>query len=199
MKPRDPSRLESTPFEVLVVGGGIYGLTIAYEAASRGLRTALVEASDFGSGISFNHQKTAHGGLRSLQSMRFDRALEAIRERRALARIAPWYLRPLPFLLGTYRSVMKSRSALRAAFLLDRTLGRRRNDGIERELHLPPPRLLSRAMTLKLFPGIEPRHLTGGAQWYDYQMAENDRPVSTSRASMPEIRPSCLMAPHAWT
>ncbi|HEX4936911.1 MAG TPA: FAD-dependent oxidoreductase, partial [Gemmatimonadaceae bacterium] len=63
----------------------------------------------------------------------------------------------------------------RAAFLLDRTLGRRRNEGIERELHLPPPRLLSRAMTLKLFPGVAPRNLTGGAQWYDYQMVQNDR------------------------
>src|SRR5687768_8743263 len=175
MLPRDPARLESTTFDLLVVGGGINGLTIAYEAASRGLTTALIEAADFGSGISFNHQKTAHGGLRSLQSMRLDRALEAIHERRALARIAPWLLHPLPFIVGTYRSLMRSRAALRAAFLLDRTLGRKRNDGIERELHLPPPRLLSRAMTLKLFPGIEPRHLTGGAQWYDYQMVQNDR------------------------
>ena len=82
MLPRDPARLESTTFDLLVIGGGIYGLAIAYEAASRGLRTALIEAADFGSGISFNHQKTAHGGLRSLQSMRIDRALEAIRERR---------------------------------------------------------------------------------------------------------------------
>lgn len=175
MLPRDPARLESSTFDVLVVGGGIYGLAIAYEAASRGLVTALIEAADFGSATSFNHQKTAHGGLRSLQSMRFDRALEAIRERRALARMAPWFLRPMPFIVGTYRSVMKSRTALRAAFLIDRTLGRRRNEGVERELHLPAPRLLSRAITLKLFPGIDPRNLTGGAQWYDYQMVHNDR------------------------
>jgi glycerol-3-phosphate dehydrogenase len=175
MQPRDATRLESGQFDVLVVGGGIHGLATAYEAASRGLRTALIEASDFGSGISFNHQKTAHGGLRSLQTLRFDRARDAIRERRALARIAPWFLRPLPFLLGTYRSVAKGRVALRAGFRLDRWLGRDRNQGIERELHLPPPKLLSRALTLKLFPGINPRNLTGGAQWYDYQMVQNDR------------------------
>lgn len=172
---RDTGRLDATTFDVLVVGGGIYGLTIACEAASRGLSTALVEASDFGSGISFNHQKTAHGGLRSLQSLRIDRAREAVHERRALARIAPWLLRPLPFIVGTYRSVTKNRLALEAAFTIDRWLGRHRNDGVERELHLPAPRLLSRALTLKLFPGIREQGLTGGAQWYDYQMVQNDR------------------------
>src|SRR3954447_25779993 len=109
MRPRDLSRLESTGFDLLIVGGGIYGLATAYDAASRGLRVALVEADDFGSGASFNHQKTAHGGLRSLGSGHIGRAREAIRERRALARIAPWLLRPLPFLLGTYRSVVKNR------------------------------------------------------------------------------------------
>src|SRR5688500_798 len=118
MQSRDASRLESVHFDVLVVGGGIHGLTTAYEAASRGLRTALIEAADFGSGISFNHQRTAHGGLRSLQSLRLDRAREAIRERRALARIAPWLVRPLPFVMGTYRSVAKGRLALRAGFRL---------------------------------------------------------------------------------
>lgn len=175
MRPRDTGRLEAGEYDLLVIGGGAYGLAIAYDGASRGLRTALVEASDFGSGASFNHQKTVHGGLRSLQSGRLDRAREAIVERRALARIAPWFLRPLPFLVGTYRSVIKSRIALRAAFRIDAWLGRRRNEGLEPELHLPAPKLISKAATLRLFSGIKPENLTGGAQWYDYQMVESDR------------------------
>lgn len=175
MRPRDLTRFAAGRYDVLVIGGGIAGLTIAYEASSRGLRTALVEAADFGGATSFNLQKTAHGGLRSLQSGRLDRALESIRERRALARIAPWLLRPLPFLVGTYRSVTRSRLALRAAFAIDATLGRRRNDGLEPELHLPLPRLMSKAATLRLFPGIARDGLTGGAQWYDYQMVEAER------------------------
>jgi glycerol-3-phosphate dehydrogenase len=175
MRPRDPGRFESAEYDVLVVGGGIYGLAVAYEAASRGLRTALIEASDFGSGASFNHQKTAHGGLRTLQTGRLHRAHDSIMERRALARIAPWFLRPLPFLIGTYRSVFKSRLALRAAFKLDAWLGRKRNQGIEPELHLPAPKLISKAATSRLFLGINPAQLTGGAQWYDYQMVESDR------------------------
>jgi glycerol-3-phosphate dehydrogenase len=175
MRPRDLPRLASRTYDVLVVGGGIHGLTCAYEAASRGLSVALVEAVDFGSGISFNHQKTAHGGLRSLQSLSVRRARASIRERRALARIAPWLLRPLPFLAGTYRSLTRGRLALRAGFALDQRLGRHRNEGLEPELHLPRPRLLSRTATIKLFPGIREPGLTGGAQWYDYQMVENDR------------------------
>jgi glycerol-3-phosphate dehydrogenase len=167
MRPRDLDRLADGTYDVLVVGGGIYGLTIAYEAASRGLNVALIEASDFGSGASFNHQKTVHGGLRSLQGARLDLALESIRERRALARIAPWLLRPLPFLVGTYRSVTRNRLALRAAFKIDEWLGHKRNLGVEPELHLPAPRLVSKAATLRLFAGIRPEGLTGGAEGYD--------------------------------
>jgi glycerol-3-phosphate dehydrogenase len=175
MRPRNLDRLAGTPYDILVIGGGIHGLAIAYEAASRGLQTALVEASDYGSGISFNHQKTAHGGLRYLPSGRFDRARDGIHERRALARIAPWLLRPLPFLVGTYRSVLKGRLALRSAFKIDELLGRQRNAGVEPELHLPAPRLVSKAATLRLFRGVKQTGLTGGAQWYDYQIVEADR------------------------
>jgi len=175
MRRRDLNRLTSRSYDVLIVGGGVHGLTCAYEAASRGLSVALVEAGDFGSGISFNHQKTAHGGLRSLQSLSVGRARASIRERRALARIAPWLLRPLPFLTGTYRSLTRGRLALRAGFALDQRISRNRNEGLEPELHLPRPRLLSRTATMKLFPGIREQGLTGGAQWYDYQMVENDR------------------------
>jgi glycerol-3-phosphate dehydrogenase len=175
MRSRDLSRLASRSYDLLVVGGGIHGLACAYEAASRGLSVALVEARDFGSGISFNHQKTAHGGLRSLQSLSVLRARRSIHERRTLARIAPWLLRPLPFLAGTYRSLTRGRLALRAGFALDQRLGRHRNRDLEPELHLPRPRLLSRTATIKLFPGVRQEGLTGGAQWYDYQMVENDR------------------------
>jgi glycerol-3-phosphate dehydrogenase len=175
MRARDLARLQAGTYDVLVVGGGIHGLASAYDAASRGLRVALIEADDFGGAASFNHQKTAHGGLRSLGSLQLARARESIHERRALARIAPWFLRPLPFLVGTYRSATRNRLVLRAAFTVDAWLARRRNDGVEPELHLPKARLVSKAVALRLFPGIRQEGLTGGAQWYDYQMVEADR------------------------
>jgi glycerol-3-phosphate dehydrogenase len=175
MRPRDFESLGATTFDILVVGGGIHGLATALDAAARGLSVALIDAGDFGAATSFNHQRTAHGGLRSLQSGRLGYARESIRERRALARIAPRLLRPLPFMVGTYRSVIRSRLALRAAFRLDRWLGRHRNAALEPELHLPPAKLTSRAATLKLFPGVRPDGLTGGANWYDYQIVHTNR------------------------
>jgi len=175
MRPRDFEALGSATFDVLVVGGGIHGLMAAYEASARGLKVALIDRGDFAAATSFNHQRTAHGGLRSLGSGRIDRARDSIRERRTLARIAPRLLRPLPFIVGTYRSVTRGRMALRVAFQIDRWLGRTRNEGIEPELHLPPPRLTSRAATLKLFPGIRQDGLTGGASWYDYQVVYSSR------------------------
>ncbi len=175
MRPRDVTRLEATEYDLLVVGGGIHGLAAAYDAASRGLRVALVEAADFGSGASFNHQKTAHGGLRALSTGNLGRARQMIRERRTLARIAPWLLRPLPFVVGTYRSLTRNPLALRAAFAIDAWFGRRRNDGVDPSLHLPASKLLSTSQTLKFFPGIRQEGLLGGAQWYDYQMFESDR------------------------
>lgn len=175
MRSRDLDRLTATRYDLLVVGGGIHGLAAAYEAASRGLRTALIDAADFGGAASFNHQKTVHGGLRALQVGRLDLARQGIADRRTLARIAPWLLRPLPFLVGTYRSLLRGRLALRVAFQIDAWLGRDRNANLEPELHLPAPRLVSKAATLRLFPGIRQDGLTGGAQWYDYQMAESER------------------------
>jgi len=175
MRPRDFEALGDTTFDVLVVGGGIHGLATALDASARGLKVALVDAGDFAAATSFNHQRTAHGGLRSLQSGRLGHARDSIRERRALARIAPRLLRPVPFLIGTYRSWIRNRLALRAAFRLDRWLGRHRNDALEPELHLPPPRLTSRAATLKLFPGVRQEGLTGGANWYDYQIVHTNR------------------------
>ena len=172
---RDLSALHSRTFDLLVIGGGVHGLATAYDAAQRGLSVALVERGDFGGATSFNHQKTAHGGLRSLQTGDLARARESIVERRTLARIAPRLLRPLPFLIGTYRSLMRSRLAVFAAFQLDRLIARDRNVDVEPELQLPAPRLISRAATVRLFPGIRTERLTGGAMWYDYQIIETDR------------------------
>src|SRR5438132_2535320 len=96
---RDIDRLTAQTFDLLVVGGGIYGLAIAYDAAQRGLSVALVERGDFGSGTSFNHLRTIHGGLRYLQHFDVARARESVRERRAFARIAPHAVEPIPFAL----------------------------------------------------------------------------------------------------
>src|SRR5262245_31853469 len=119
---RDLDRLIARPFDLLVVGGGIYGLTTAYDAAQRGLAVALIEREDFGSGASFNHLRTIHGGLRYLQTLDVKRARESVRERRTIARIAPHAVRPTPFALPLYRSILRGKLALRTGFVLDRAV-----------------------------------------------------------------------------
>src|SRR5262245_58726711 len=96
----DVADLAATRYDLVVVGGGIHGLFAAYDAATRGLSVALVERDDFGSGLSFNHQRIIHGGLRDLSVGRVQKARRQMVERRAWARMAPHLLRPLPFLVG---------------------------------------------------------------------------------------------------
>src|SRR5437773_12443504 len=127
---RDLDALTGHTFDVLVVGGGIYGLTVAYDAALRGLSVALVERDDFGSGASFNHLRTIHGGLRYLQSLDLGRARESVRERRTLARIAPHAMQPVVFALPPQRSLTRGKLAMHAGFLLDRVIAIGRNRAV---------------------------------------------------------------------
>ncbi len=172
---RDPNQLTARTFDVLVVGGGIYGLTIAYDAAQRGLRVALIERDDFGSGSSFNHLRTIHGGLRYLQTLDIRRARESVRERATLARIAPHAVRPLPFALPLYRSLRAGKTAMRAGFLLDRLVAFDRNTGVPHALRLPGGHVVSRTEAIRRFPGLRRAGLTGAAVWSDYITPESDR------------------------
>lgn len=92
-------RLGDDPFDVLVVGGGITGVGTALDAASRGLRTALIERDDFASGTSSKSSKLAHGGLRYLQQGEIRLVYEALAERQRLIHNAPHLVKLLPFLL----------------------------------------------------------------------------------------------------
>jgi glycerol-3-phosphate dehydrogenase len=172
---RDIDRLTARTFDVLVVGGGIYGLAIAYDAAQRGLAVALIERDDFGSGSSFNHLRTIHGGLRYLRTFDIRRARESVRERATLARIAPHAVKPLSFALPLYRSLRAGKTAMRGGFLLDRLISFDRNRGIPAPLHLPAGRVVSRAEAVQRFPGLRRRGLTGAAVWSDYLTPESDR------------------------
>jgi glycerol-3-phosphate dehydrogenase len=172
---REPHRLAERPFDLLVIGGGIYGLTVACDAAQRGLSVALVERNDFGSGTSFNHLRTIHGGLRYLQTLDIARARESVRERRTLARIAPWAVRPLPFVLPLFRSITKGKAALSAGFLLDRLVASDRNAHLPASHHLPAGRVLGRDEATQQYPELRPLDITGAAVWYDYVTVEADR------------------------
>jgi glycerol-3-phosphate dehydrogenase len=95
-------RLAGTQFDVVVVGGGITGAGCALDAASRGLRTALVERDDFASGTSSKSSKLVHGGLRYLQQGDVRLVYEALHERQRLRKNAPHLVKVLPFLLPVF-------------------------------------------------------------------------------------------------
>ena len=172
---RDPDELGGCRFDVLVLGGGVYGLTIACDAAARGLSVALIERDDFGCGASFNHLRTIHGGLRYLQSLDIGRARESVRERRTIARIAPHAVKPLPFALPLYRSFTRGKLAMRLGFCLDRLVSVGRNRGVPASHRLPGGRVYSRGSAIQRFPGLKRQALTGAAVWYDYLTVEPDR------------------------
>src|SRR5580765_5603437 len=92
-------RLADEQFDLLVVGGGITGAGVALDAASRGLRTALIERDDFASGTSSKSSKLVHGGLRYLQNGDVRLVYEALHERQRLRRNAPHLVKVLPFLI----------------------------------------------------------------------------------------------------
>ena len=96
------SRLADESFDVLVVGGGITGAGVALDAASRGLRTALVERRDLASGTSSKSSKLVHGGLRYLQQREYRLVYEALAERQRLRQTAPHLVRLLPFLMPMF-------------------------------------------------------------------------------------------------
>jgi glycerol-3-phosphate dehydrogenase len=95
-------RLADEEFDVLVVGGGITGVGVALDAASRGLRTALVERDDLASGTSSKSSKLVHGGIRYLQQKEIGLVYEALAERQVLRKTAPHLVRVLPFLLPVF-------------------------------------------------------------------------------------------------
>src|SRR5437763_3148898 len=171
---RDVDRLTDRTYDVLVVGGGIHGLTVAYDAAQRGLSVALIERADFGSGTSFNHLRTIHGGLRYLQTLDVARARESAIERRVLATIAPHAVRPLPFALPLYGSLPRGVTAMRGAFLLDRLIAFDRNRDLPPSHQLPGGRVVA-GDGLRRFPGLHRRGISGAAVWYDYVATEADR------------------------
>jgi glycerol-3-phosphate dehydrogenase len=174
---REPAELARVEHDLLVIGGGIYGVTAAYEAASRGLRVALVEAEDFGAGVSWNSLRTIHGGLRHLQRLDLASHRESVRERRLLLRIAPEIVHPLRFFVPAYGHGRKGRESLRLGLLLDELLALDRNEGLPPGQRLQPGQMLGRDAALLLVPGLDRQGLAGAAVWHDAQVESSERLV----------------------
>ena len=163
------------PLDLLVVGGGITGAGIARDAAMRGIRTAVIEKGDFGSGTSSESSKLVHGGLRYLEMGDLGLVFEACRERRTLLRIAPHLVRPQPFLFPVHQGSRVGYWKLAAGLTLYDLLALFRNVGRHR--------MLRRRATLRLEPHLKGAGLKGAGYYYDARCDDARLTLATVRSA----------------
>lgn len=159
---RNLAGLKSGRYDLLVIGGGIYGAWTAYDAALRGLKVALVEKDDWGCGTSQSSSKLIHGGLRYLEHYEFKLVRHALAERRVLSEIAPHLVRPLNFRVPVWAHSRVGRLQLLAGLTLYDFLATGKQ---------PVPRYKSfgRAQMLADHPYLAAEGLKGGLRYGDCQ------------------------------
>ncbi|MEV0252062.1 glycerol-3-phosphate dehydrogenase/oxidase [Nocardia sp. NPDC050712] len=162
-------------FDVVVVGGGVVGSGIALDAATRGLRVALVEARDLASGTSSRSSKMFHGGLRYLEQMEFGLVREALKERElALSSLAPHLVKPLKFLYPLSHRIWERPYVAAGLMLYDRMGGAK---------SVPGQHHLSRSAALRLAPGLRRDALIGGLTYYDTVVDDARHTMTVARTA----------------
>ena len=169
---RNVQKLANTTFDIVVVGAGIHGATIALEAAKAGFSVALLEKGDFGYSTSANSLKIVHGGIRYLQHGDFKRMRESILSRRSMMQFAPHLVKPLACLMPTYGHGFKGHEMMRLAFGMYDLVAWDKNVGLSAENSLSLGKSIDRTEVKWAVPGLAEEGLTGGAVWYD-AIAEN--------------------------
>jgi glycerol-3-phosphate dehydrogenase len=172
---RDLNVLASKSYDVVVIGGGIFGACIAHDAASRGLSVALFEKDDFGGATSYASMRVIHGGLRYLQSGNLPLMINMKKEQHHWLQIAPHLIRSMPCLISTYDSLTKSQLAYTAALAVNNSSNWLVNRKLRQDKHLPYGRLLSRQATIERIPSLEKQGLTGAAIWDEGYMDSSER------------------------
>ncbi|WP_409492640.1 glycerol-3-phosphate dehydrogenase/oxidase [Amycolatopsis sp. cmx-11-12] len=168
-------RLGEDKFDLVVIGGGVVGAGTALDAATRGLRVALVEARDLASGTSSRSSKLFHGGLRYLEQLEFGLVREALRERELmLTTIAPHLVKPVSFLYPLTHRIWE-RPYTAAGLLMYDTMGGARS--------VPGQKHLSRAGALRMVPALKRSALIGGIRYYDAQSDDARHTMTVARTA----------------
>jgi glycerol-3-phosphate dehydrogenase len=176
-------RLADERFDVLVVGGGITGAGVALDAASRGLRTALIERDDFASGTSSKSSKLVHGGLRYLQNGDVRLVYEALAERQRLRKNAPHLVKILPFLIPIFSkdgliNPKIARAMGSAMWMYDLTGGARIG-----KIH----KRLRKEQALEYMPTLPGDRLAGAYLYYDAQADDARLTLTVARTAALEF------------
>ncbi|GAB2627627.1 glycerol-3-phosphate dehydrogenase/oxidase [Prescottella soli] len=168
-------QLGSEQFDVVVVGGGVVGAGAALDAATRGLKVALVEARDFASGTSSRSSKMFHGGLRYLEQLEFGLVAEALHERElSMSTLAPHLVKPLKFLFPLTHRVWE-RPYMAAGFLLYDRMGGAKS--------VPAQKHLTRAGALRMAPGLKRNALIGGIRYFDTVVDDARHTMTVARTA----------------
>lgn len=181
-RPEALARMSEDHFDVCVIGGGITGAGAALDAASRGLRVALVERDDFAEGTSSRSSKLVHGGLRYLRQGEIRLVASALIERQRLRGNAPHLVKDLPFVIPLFGHGGKLRRGLTRAiggalWAYDLCGG-----ALIGKLH----RRLSKEQVLAAFPTLKPDQVVGGYQYYDCQTDDARLVLSVIRTAVLE-------------
>ncbi|MDR7301338.1 glycerol-3-phosphate dehydrogenase/oxidase [Haloactinomyces albus] len=169
-------RLGSEEFDVVVIGGGVTGAGAALDAATRGLRVALVEARDLAAGTSSRSSKLFHGGLRYLEQLEFSLVREALHERELmLTRLAPHLVKPVSFLYPLTHRVWE-RPYTAAGLMLYDTMGGSRS--------VPGQKHLTRAGVQRMVPALKRSALIGGVRYYDAQADDARHTMTVARTAV---------------
>jgi glycerol-3-phosphate dehydrogenase len=155
---QDWNQLTKQEWDLIVVGGGITGCGVALDAASRGLKVALLEKHDFASGTSSRSSKLVHGGLRYLREGQFSVTWESSREKRCLKKLAPHLVDDLPFLLAAPHGRMNRFKLRVGVWLYDWAAGFPKGLRSHR---------LNHRQALQQMPGLSGERYDGGFRYFD--------------------------------
>jgi glycerol-3-phosphate dehydrogenase len=155
-------------FDVIVIGGGITGASVAYEAATRGLKVALLEKKDFSWATSAVTSKMIHGGLRYLVNGEVLLVRESLRERRVLENIAPNFVYPWPMMMVHYKTPLKNNKwIVKIGMLMYDALSYDKNFTWDACKKIPMHRTISKQEVLQNEPHVRTEGLTGASVFYD--------------------------------
>ncbi|WP_338451117.1 glycerol-3-phosphate dehydrogenase/oxidase [Niallia oryzisoli] len=154
-------KMEKEEFDVLIIGGGITGAGIALDAASRGMKTALVEMQDFAAGTSSRSTKLIHGGLRYLKNFELPLVAEVGRERAIVYENGPHVTTPLRMLIPVYKKT--------GLGMFTTSLGLRLYDFLARVKKTERCRMLRKEEILALEPKLKKDGLLGGGLFVEYR------------------------------
>ncbi len=171
------TELSSGTFDVLVIGGGVTGAGVALDAATRGLRTAVVEQRDWASGTSSRSSKLFHGGLRYLEQLNFALVHEALRERGLMInRLAPHLVKPVSFLYPLNHRFWERPYVGSGMLLYDVMAGLTARA-------VPFHRHFTRRGALRIAPGLKVDAFKGAIRYFDAQADDARHTMTVARTA----------------